>query len=155
MSWRIPTAAIGLFLLTATIDLARGAPPETIRFNRDVRPILSNNCFYCHGPDPKHREADQRLDTSEGALAMAVVPGKPDESPLIERVTTHDADTLMPPPASKKGRLTDEQIAILRRWIEQGAKYEGHWSLLPLAKADPPPFSVSRSPSKRMEQARH
>ena len=113
------------------------APPETIRFNRDVRPILSN-CFYCHGPDPKHREADMRLDTRDGALATAIVPGKPDESPLIERVTSSADDTRMPPPASKKARLSAEQIAILRRWIEQGAPYEGHWAFLPLAAGQPP-----------------
>jgi hypothetical protein len=130
--------ALPAVLVAAIASPAVAAVPETIRFNRDVRPILSNNCFYCHGPDPKHREADLRLDTADGALAMAVVPGKPDESPLIERVTSHDDDTRMPPPASKKGKLTEEQVAILRRWIEQGAKYEGHWAFLPLANADPP-----------------
>ncbi|MCI0358155.1 MAG: PSD1 and planctomycete cytochrome C domain-containing protein [Planctomycetaceae bacterium] len=127
-----------LVLLAAGCGLCTAAPPDDVRFNRDVRPILSNNCFYCHGPDPKHREADLRLDTSDGALAMVVVPGRPDKSPLIERVTSHDDDMRMPPPASKKGRLSDQQIAILRRWIEQGAKYEGHWSFLPLAKAEEP-----------------
>lgn len=127
-----------LALLAVSCGLCGAAPPDEVRFNRDVRPILSNNCFYCHGPDPKHREADLRLDTSEGAMSTAIVPGRPDKSPLIERITSHDDDTRMPPPASKKGRLTDQQIAILRRWIEQGAKYEGHWAFLPLAKADPP-----------------
>ncbi len=120
----------------------RAEPPAAIRFNRDVRPILSN-CFYCHGPDPKHREADLRLDLRDGATAdlggyAAIVPGKPDESTLIERVTLEDPDSVMPPPASKKARLTKQQVAILRRWIEQGAKYEGHWAFLPLAKSDPP-----------------
>jgi hypothetical protein len=127
--------ACALCLISAPLWSAE--PPQTIRFNRDVRPILSN-CFYCHGPDPKHREADLRLDTSDGAQALAIVPGKPDESPLIERVTSPDEDTRMPPPESKKPRLTAGQIAILRRWIEQGAPYEGHWAFLPLAKADPP-----------------
>jgi hypothetical protein len=131
-------------LLAPTISLVflatvRAEGEGEVRFNRDVRPILSNNCYYCHGPDPKHREADLRLDTSEGALAMAIVPGKPDESPLIERVTSHSDDERMPPPASKKGPLTREQIATLRRWIEQGAKYEGHWAFLPLTKSEPPP----------------
>src|SRR5438045_3787388 len=119
------------------------AVPEKIRFNRDVRPILSGNCFYCHGPDPKHREAALRLDHREGATAdlggyAAIVPGKPDESTLINRVTSTDPDEHMPPPASKKPHLTDEQIAILRRWIEQGAEYEGHWAFLPLATGQPP-----------------
>ncbi len=88
-------------------DSVQAATPTKIRFNEHVRPILSNNCYYCHGPDDKHREADLRLDTREGATAdlggyAAVVPGKPDESALLERVASHDVDTLMPPPASKK-----------------------------------------------------
>jgi hypothetical protein len=117
--------------------------PDQVRFNEHVRPILSGNCFYCHGPDPKHREADLRLDTREGATAdlggyAAIVPGKPEESALLTRVTSTDPDEMMPPPASKKPHLTDEQIAILRRWIEQGAQYEGHWAFLPLASGPPP-----------------
>src|SRR5688572_1813154 len=132
--------AIAVLLLAST-SLAE--VPEKIRFNRDVRPILSGNCFYCHGPDPKHREADLRLDLREGAVAdlggyAAIVPGKPDESALVKRVTSTDADERMPPPASKKPHLSDDDIAILRRWIEQGAEYEGHWSFLPLASAAPP-----------------
>jgi mono/diheme cytochrome c family protein len=126
------------------------APPDKIRFNQHVRPILSGNCFYCHGPDPKHREADLRLDIREGATAdlggyAAIVPGKPDESVLIKRVTSMDADERMPPPASKKPQLTREQIEILRRWIEQGAEYEGHWAFLPLANVSSPPVKNDAS----------
>jgi hypothetical protein len=119
------------------------ATPDKIRFNQHVRPILSGNCFYCHGPDPKHREADLRLDVREEAVAdrggyAAIVPGNPDKSELLRRVSSTDPDEFMPPPASKKPHLTEEQIAILRRWIEQGAEYESHWSFLPLANATPP-----------------
>src|SRR5205809_637077 len=119
------------------------AVPDKIRFNQHVRPILSGNCFYCHGPDPKHREADLRLDQRETATAdlggySAIVPGKPEQSALLKRVTSTDPDEQMPPPASKKPHLSDEQIAILRRWIEQGAEYEGHWAFLPLAQPQPP-----------------
>jgi hypothetical protein len=122
---------------------AAGPLPEKVRFNQHIRPILSNNCFYCHGPDPKHRQADLRLDTREGATAdlggyAAIVPGKPDESVLLQRVASTDPGECMPPPDSKKPRLTDEQIALLRRWIEQGAPYEAHWSFLPLAEVTPP-----------------
>jgi mono/diheme cytochrome c family protein len=118
-------------------------PPKTVRFTRDVRPILSQNCFFCHGPDEKHREAELRLDLPAAAPAdlgghAAIVPGKPDESELLRRVTSHDDDEMMPPPASKKARLSDDQIAILRQWIEEGAPYEGHWAFLPLS-TDPPP----------------
>ena len=116
---------------------------EKVRFNRDVGPILSGNCFFCHGPDEKKREAHRRLDTRDGALAendgvRAVVAGKPDESELIARVLSHDKDELMPPPKSKKQPLTPEQIATLRQWIAEGAEYEGHWSFLPLSDALPP-----------------
>lgn len=133
--------AAGAVLLWAAV--AQAELPEKIKFNQHVRPILSGNCFYCHGPDPKHREADLRLDNREGATAdlggyAAIVPGKPDESTLIKRVNSTDPDERMPPPASKKPHLTDEQIAILRRWIEQGAEYEGHWAFLPLAPLQPP-----------------
>lgn len=132
-----------LLLTTVCAAVVSAAVPEKVRFNQHVRPILSGNCFYCHGPDPKHREADLRLDNREGATAdlggyAAIVPGKPDESTLIKRVTSTDPDEHMPPPDSKKPHLTDEQIAILRRWIEQGAEYEGHWAFLPLVVGQPP-----------------
>jgi hypothetical protein len=138
---------VGLVLaagaLVAAASQAAAAVPEKVRFNLHVRPILSNNCYYCHGPDEKHREADLRLDVREGAMAdlggyAAVVPGKPKESMLLDRVSSHDDDERMPPPHSKKPHLTDEQIEILRRWIEQGAQYEGHWAFLPLADVQPP-----------------
>ncbi len=118
-------------------------PPEIVRFNAHVRPILSQNCFYCHGPDAKHREADLRLDVREAATAdlgghAAIVPGKPDQSVLLERVCSADDEQLMPPPASKRPRLSADDVAVLRRWIEQGAEYERHWALLPLAREAPP-----------------
>src|SRR5215203_1862847 len=147
MFWREPVIVsrnrVVLVILLVGTAPALAAPPEKVRFNQHVRPILSSNCFYCHGPDPKHREADLRLDSREGATAdlggyAAIVPGKPDESTLIKRVTSTDPDEHMPPPDSKKPHLTAEQIAILRRWIEQGAEYEGHWAFLPLQTAEPP-----------------
>src|SRR6476660_3399553 len=138
----IVSAVLAGGLLVA--EQVRAELPDKVKFNQHVRPILSGNCFYCHGPDPKHREADLRLDIREGATAdlggyAAIVPGKPDESTLIKRVNSTDDDERMPPPASKKPHLTEEQIAILRRWIEQGAEYEGHWAFLPLAPGEPPP----------------
>ena len=131
--------ALGALLVFATAAEAA----EKVRFNRDVRPILSGNCFYCHGPDEKKREAHRRLDTREGALAendgvRAVVPGQPDASELLARVLSHDKDELMPPPKSKKPPLTTAQIATLRQWIAEGAEYEGHWAFLPLSAAPPP-----------------
>ncbi|MEZ5300113.1 MAG: PSD1 and planctomycete cytochrome C domain-containing protein [Verrucomicrobiales bacterium] len=127
----------------ASLWLAPFGSAREIEFNRDIRPILSNNCFHCHGPDDKKRDADLRLDSFEGATAdlggyAAVVPGKPDESELLLRVTEEAGDDLMPPAKSKKPPLTGEQVALLREWIAQGAKYEGHWAFLPIRK-DPPP----------------
>src|SRR6476660_4074029 len=156
----IVSAVLAGGLLVA--EQVRAEVPDGVKFNRDVRPILSGTCFYCHGPDPKHREADLRLDNREGATVdlggyAAIVPGKPDESTLIKRVTSTDPDERMPPPASKKPHLTDEQIAILRRWIEQGAEYEGHWAFLPLASVQPPVVKNEmriRSPMDRVILAR-
>src|SRR5215472_3338069 len=96
---------------------------DKVSYNRDIRPILSDNCFFCHGPDPKKRKAKLRLDIREEALAKeAFVPGAPDKSVLIRRIFTTDTDDLMPPPVSHK-TLTTAQKQLLRRWIAQGAEY--------------------------------
>jgi len=100
---------------------------ETIEFNRDIRPILSDNCFYCHGPDKNHREADLRLDIREEAVAKAITPSKPMESKLIERILSQDSSEVMPPPESHK-KLTDKQKETLQKWIAEGAEYQLHWS---------------------------
>ncbi|MFM8476324.1 MAG: PSD1 and planctomycete cytochrome C domain-containing protein [Planctomycetaceae bacterium] len=122
---------LALLLLTATLPAT-----EPVSFNRDVRPILSENCFACHGFDPKHREAGLRLDTFDGATAnrdgiRGIVPGNPAESAVWERIRSTDPDTVMPPPKSHRNPLTPAQQEILRRWIEEGATYEPHWSFLP------------------------
>ena len=101
---------------------------DEIVFNRDIRPILSENCFACHGPDEGHREADLRLDLADDELATELIaPGKPDESELLARVLSDDPDAIMPPPDANK-TLTGAQKDLLRRWIEQGAEYQGHWA---------------------------
>lgn len=109
------------------------AAAPTLSFNRDIRPILSENCFACHGFDGKKREADLRLDTAEGASAdlggyQAIVPGDPAKSEAWTRILSEDPDEVMPPPKSHK-TLTEAQKNTLRRWIEEGAAYEGHWAL--------------------------
>lgn len=136
-----PLLGVSTFLIHALTCSA--AVPDQPGYNRDIRPLLSNNCFYCHGPDEKKREAKLRLDVRESALAEhdsghAIVPGKPEESELLTRILSHDKDEVMPPPKAKKAPLTGEQVATLRRWIEQGAPYEGHWAFLPLNAAPPP-----------------
>ena len=116
---------------------------QDVQFNRDIRPILSGRCFQCHGPDEKNRKAGLRLDTFEGATKdrggyKAISPGKPEESELLKRVTSHEAGEVMPPPAAKKEPITPAEAALIQRWIAQGAKYEGHWAFQPLAKIPPP-----------------
>jgi hypothetical protein len=116
----------GFWLMIIGVS-ARGADTP-IDFNRDVRPILSNNCFACHGPDEKERKGDLRLDTFEGATAnKAIVPGKPSESELLARLISADADELMPPPKTGK-KLSPKEIATLKAWVAQGGKYATHWS---------------------------
>src|SRR5439155_18327030 len=99
------------FLVIGASSGVRAAVPEKPRFNRDIRPILSNNCFFCHGPDEKKREAKLRLDERASATAdhdgvRAIVPGKPDESELLARMLSQDRDEVMPPPKSKKQPAT-------------------------------------------------
>lgn len=101
---------------------------ERVQFNRDVRPILTENCYACHGPDQNHRKADLRLDVREGALQDgAIVPGQPEVSEVIARLFTSDADELMPPPDSHK-KLSVAEKAMLQRWVKEGAEYQGHWA---------------------------
>ncbi len=109
-----------------------GAPSsaDEIEFNRDIRPILSDRCFACHGPDATHREADLRLDDEQSAKDSVIIPGKPDESELVARITSDDADLRMPPTDSGK-QLTSGEIALLSRWIAQGAAYQPFWAYVP------------------------
>jgi hypothetical protein len=117
-----------------------------IRFNDQIRPILSDKCFFCHGPDAAKREADLRLDSYDEAIGFgAIVPGDPDKSEILERMLSDEPDVQMPPPSSKLARPTKEEIEILRQWIKEGAKYEKHWSfesldfqkLSPVANSNP------------------
>ena len=115
-----------------------GPLPDVVEFNRDIRSILSDNCFYCHGPDKNKRKADLRLDTQEGLHGKdgepgTVAPGKPTDSELFRRITSADPEQKMPPAESGKS-LTPRDIALLKKWIEQGAKFEGHWAFLPVKR---------------------
>lgn len=125
-----------LAVVAATASLL-GAEAAPIDFNRDVRPILSDACFHCHGPDAKERKADLRLDTREGALS--VTQGGSGEGSLIHRVVADDPDDLMPPPDSGKS-LTPSQIATLKQWVAEGAGWSGHWAFEPPARPEIPRF---------------
>lgn len=108
-----------------------GRAEQPLQYNRDVRPILADKCFQCHGPDSAAREADLRLDQRDAAVdAAAIVPGEPDESEVIARVESDDPDLVMPPAALHKA-LTEAEKATLRTWIAQGAEYQPHWSFIP------------------------
>jgi hypothetical protein len=127
-----------------------------IDFNRDIRPILSENCFRCHGPDEGERKAKLRLDTRDGALkelrsgGHAVVPGHAAKSALVERITTADLKERMPPPQSKK-RLTAQQIDLLRRWIDQGARWSEHWAFVPPRRPALPPVADKTWPRNAID----
>ncbi|MEI6536458.1 MAG: DUF1549 domain-containing protein, partial [Verrucomicrobiaceae bacterium] len=133
-------------LFSATLCLvtlnAHGAQGKLL-FNRDIRPLMSDTCFHCHGPDAKARKAELRLDIREEALkpaksgAVPIVPGKPGESEVVKRLFTSDKDDLMPPEEAHK-TFTQEQKEIFRRWIAEGAEYEAHWSFIKPVKAAVP-----------------
>jgi hypothetical protein len=111
-----------------------GEAPD-VRFGRDIRPLLSDRCFVCHGADAGSRMADLRLDQRQSAVAerhggAAIVPGDPDASELLARINHHDLDEVMPPPSAKRRPLTDEDRAALRQWIAEGAVYEEHWAFV-------------------------
>ncbi len=128
---------IGLVAVSAlTVFVGAQAVADEVDFAREIRPILAANCFDCHGPDPADRKANLRLDVNDGLTEprngrRILVPGKPDESELFRRIASSDPDYRMPPPSSGK-TLTDAQIARIKQWIEEGAKWEQHWSFRPV-----------------------
>ncbi len=129
-------------LLATTLLSASATAATKLDFNRDIRPILSDNCFACHGLDAKKRKADLRLDTPEGAYqaiegAFPIKPGAPEQSTVIQRILSKDEDEVMPPPDSHK-KVTAAQIEILQRWIQEGAVYQKHWSFEAPVKAAVP-----------------
>lgn len=134
---RLPLLLISTLLNAAVVVTSAGEP---LSFNEVIRPILSDNCFACHGIDEKHRKADLRLDTAEGAYAendgRAIVPGDPAKSEAWLRIISDDPEEVMPTPKSHKPPLKAEQRALIKRWIEEGAKYEKHWAFEPLPNAD-------------------
>ncbi|WP_182870425.1 DUF1553 domain-containing protein [Rhodopirellula sp. JC639] len=122
------------FSLVVLLFTLCSASAAEIDFNRDIRPILSDNCFLCHGPAESTRAADLRLDDREAAIDSGLlVPGEPDDSEVIARVFSDDADMLMPPPDSNK-HLSDRQRKLLRQWVAEGATYQEHWAFVPPQK---------------------
>jgi len=130
------SACSSIVATLALCALVRGDEP--IDFNRDIRPILAENCFYCHGQDNNKRQADLRLDQAESALQSGVIiPGKASESSLITRIHATDPDEQMPPPNSNR-KVSDEQKKLLERWIAEGAAYSNHWAFVPPVRPSEP-----------------
>ena len=135
-----PCAVIAMLVLVSTVNSQAAA----VEFNRDVRPILSDLCFQCHGPDKAKRKAKLHFDTEEGARSV-IVAGKPQESELIRRITSSDPDTRMPPQASGHV-LTPKQIKTITQWVAEGAKWQKHWSFIPPHAGLPPKVKNSTWP---------
>jgi hypothetical protein len=130
-----------------------GVDGGTVDFSRDIRPILSDRCFKCHGFDDKTRDADVGLHTFEAATRdlggyKAITPGDPDASEIIQRMLAEDSDEVMPPPKANKARLTEEEVALFKQWISEGAEYVQHWSFVPPERPQVPPMESKLPASK-------
>src|SRR5262249_52798223 len=141
--------ALGLYLAAWCLSSSTvwAQPTGRVSFDRQIRPMITEHCIQCHGPDEKECKAKLRLDTKEGTFATlrdgghAVVRGKPGESELIARVTSADAARRMPPAKTGK-RLTPQQIDLLRRWIDEGAEWLQHWAYVPPRRPAVPAVST-------------
>src|SRR5690348_4363643 len=125
-----------LALWLAAVCAGSAAQTAGIEFNRDIRPILSDKCYTCHGPDERQRKSKLRLDNEAGAKSdlgghFAIVPGDPKKSELVQRVSSNDATRRMPPAWSGASKLTDREIELLTRWVAEGARWQKHWSFIP------------------------
>lgn len=144
---------IGVFVVSCFNgnDAGEERVPKTVSYNFHIRPILSDKCFKCHGPDGSHRQAGLRLDLPDSAYAplketkgaFAIVPGKPHESELYKRISSTDSSYVMPTPDSHLGSLSAYEIKLFKKWIEQGAKYESHWAFNPPVKNPLPDIGKS------------
>lgn len=156
------TSALGGAALGAGLATGGGSSTARVRYGRDIRPLLSDRCFKCHGADGASREAELRLDVRDAAVAIrtskshppraAVVPGKPEESELWRRVTAADSADAMPPAESHKSRLTAAELSLVRRWIEDGAEYEPHWAFTPPTRPDVPQVRQSQWARNAVDQ---
>ena len=147
-----------VFLALAGMVSSLSAQKDEISYNRDIRPILSNHCFSCHGLDEKHRKAKLRLDIREEAIMsrdgiQAIAPGSIEDSESWMRIISDDEDEVMPPPETHKS-LTAEEKELVRQWIEQGAPYDGHWAFIAPQKSDVPKVKGAQNPIDAFVQDR-
>ena len=129
---------------------------KPVDFNHDIRPILADKCFKCHGPDEKSRAAELRLDTKEGAFrnhdgTHPLIPGKPDESEVFLRIVSTDENERMPPKDSGLS-LTPTQVDLVKRWIQQGAPWQEHWAFSPIIQPELPPVAKSMWPRNAIDR---
>ncbi|MDR3406269.1 MAG: PSD1 and planctomycete cytochrome C domain-containing protein [Chthoniobacter sp.] len=149
---RLSRPTYALFALALPLPTTLHAAEDKVQFNRDIRPIFSDTCFQCHGPDEKKRKSGLRLDTRDTAVKpaksgdIAIVPGKPEESELIKRLEATDPDDIMPPAKLHK-KTTPEQIATLKKWIAQGAEYQGHWAFIKPVRPAVPKLAEIKLPN--------
>src|SRR5882757_6831628 len=155
------TLRLTLATVLALAGISAAAPAASdgkLRFNQDIRPILSDKCFACHGTDAKKRKGDRRIDTPEGAYAVnegvqAIAPGDLAKSEAWKRIVTKDEDDVMPPPESHK-KLSDVEKALIKRWIEEGAAYQKHWAFEAPVKPQVPVLSPQSSVFSRRAEAK-
>ena len=145
-------------LIVSTVIAGMNALQAEVSFNRQIKPLISDNCFKCHGPDAKNQDSEFRLDTAEHAYAdlggyFGIVPGQPAQSELVKRLHSQVEDELMPP-ADSNLALSDAEKKLLEQWIREGAKFEPHWSLqkLPVQVAVPAPTQFANWAKSPIDQ---
>lgn len=151
----ISTVLVGFVLAVSSLVFAQDQKNQSVSvdFNRDIRPILSDTCFACHGPDASQRKAGLRFDNKEGTFAKTgvVVPGDSLNSRLVKRITASEPELRMPPAGSGRA-LTAKQIELLRRWIDEGAKWETHWAYVPPKRPEPPEVADTNWPRNAIDR---
>ena len=133
---RFMIIVVPLAIALANVGARGSSAADPVEYNRDIKPLLSNSCYACHGPDSHDRQADLRLDVREFAVEQSgmIVPGRPDDSEVLARLTTDDADLKMPPTDSQRPALTAAQVELVRRWIAEGADFQEHWAFAKLTR---------------------
>jgi mono/diheme cytochrome c family protein len=145
------------FLFAAVAAIGVGAPAahsaeRKVSYSRDIKPILAGRCFACHGPDEEERQADMRLDLENDAAKKSLSPGNPAASELVTRITSTNPDLQMPPASSKKPALSAAEVELIKKWIEQGAAYDAHWSHVEPVKAPLPPVKDATWPINEIDR---
>ena len=148
---RIVCACCVSWLCLPLLVLVRQTSAGEVDFTRDIRPLLSDRCLLCHGPDSTQRASELRLDEQASAYALAIKPGRPGESELIRRITSDDADEVMPPPDSNL-QLSVAEKELLKAWVEQGAEYAKHWAFVAPTKPALPPVRQASWPRNDLDR---